>query len=106
MSYLSSLNFSLVGLVRVASITSNGSLEGLPAVEVEGFVQGVGGLGTFPILSTLICSVVSIMIKSSRRNFALTNIKVNWPDSTTAKGIYNVENWTVFKHLSKTILHD
>ena len=59
-----------------------------------------GGLGTFPILSAFICSVASIMIKSSRRNFALTNIRINWPESSTAKGIYNFDNWTVLRHAS------
>ena len=59
-----------MGLVRAASITSIASLEGLSAVVVEGFVEG--GLGTFFILSAFICSVVSIMIKSNRRNSALT----------------------------------
>ena len=38
------------------------------------------------------------MIKSSRRNFALTNIRINWPESSTAKGIYNFDNWTVLRH--------
>ena len=38
------------------------------------------------------------MIKSSRRNFALTNVRINWPESSTAKGIYNFDNWTVLRH--------